>query len=302
MHPLKRFSLLIVLVILWSQSFLFIKLALIDFSPVSIAFIRVFMASAIFMLALTFSRLTLPKDKKFWMHSSFMALFSSCIPFFLFCYAETSIDSSLAALLNGSTPMFTALLAHQFLPSDKLNVNKTVGIVFSFFGLIMLFAPNLMGSIDVSFWGMVWVIVGSFSYAICHVYAKKYTAGHAVLVAPTAQMLLSALFLSPFAFFHMEVGQLYHIPSLQAVAGLTVLAFFGTFVSFIIYYKLIEHSGPTAISMVSCFFPVVGMFTGFFFLKETLTTTDLISSLLILVGLLLVNEVFVWKKRPVMTT
>ena len=89
MNPLKRFLLILALLSLWSPSFVFIKLALVDFAPTTIVFLRVFLASILFLVVLRLSGNELPKDLKFWMHSSIMAIFSSALPFFLFCYSET---------------------------------------------------------------------------------------------------------------------------------------------------------------------------------------------------------------------
>jgi drug/metabolite transporter (DMT)-like permease len=289
--PFKRFLLILALTCMWSPSFLFIKLALEDFSPAATVFLRVALASFIFWITLRIQGGSLPKDGKFWMHSAFMAIFSSGLPFFLFCYAETSIESALAAILNGSTPMFTAMMAHLFLPNDKLSLNKTLGIFFSFAGVLLLFSPNIAQGMDGDFLGMLAALIAAFSYAISHVYAKKYTAGHARFVAPTAQLIISALIMLPFAIGFSESSTSLKTPSLVGISGVLGLSLLGTYMAFMIYYYLMEHCGPTAISMVACFFPVIGMFLGYLFLGESLTVAGLFSAGLILIGMLTVNEV-----------
>lgn len=289
MAPFKRFLFILALTAMWSPSFLFIKLALESFPPAVIVFLRVGLGSLIFLVSLWLQGGCLPRNMKFWMHSAFMAVFSSGLPFFLFCYAETSIESALAAILNGSTPMFTAILAHTFLPTDRLSSNKVIGVILSFSGILLLFSPNIARGMDGDFIGMSAALGAAFSYAASHVYAKKYTSGQARFVAPAAQLLLSALILMPFAWSSSEVFFVW--PSLNSIIGVFGLTILGTYTAFLIYYYLMEHSGPTAISMTACFFPVVGMFLGYLFLGEALTIEGLFSAGLILVGMLTVNEV-----------
>lgn len=297
MSPVKRFLLILALTAMWSPSFLFIKFALHDFAPATVVFLRVLLGSLLFWITLRLNKGSLPKHPKFWLHSAFMAIFSSGLPFFLFCYAETSIESALAAILNGSTPMFTAMMAHLFLPNDRLSLNKILGILFSSLGVLFLFSPNIYRGMDGDFVGMLAALGAAFSYAISHVYAKKYIAGQARFAAPTAQLMISAIIMLPFAVGSSDINM--EMPSLTGLGGILGLTLLGTYCAFRIYYYLLEHCGPTAISMVACFFPVVGMFLGYIFLEEALTMGGLFSAGLILVGMLTVNEVFTFKKtRP----
>lgn len=303
MSALRRFLLILTMTLLWSPSFLFIKLALTDFQPTTIVFLRTALGALIFFSILYFQKVSLPKSLSFWMHSFFMGIFSSGLPFFLFCFAEKSIESALAAILNGTTPLFTALLAHQFLQDDRLSLNKVIGILFGFFGVLILFSPNIVNGLSGTSQGMMAALSGAISYSISHVYAKKYIAGRqARFVAPAAQLLLSSLILLPFALFWGEDFSTFKMPSFVGITGVLGLTLLGTFLAFQIYFYLLEHCGPTALSMVACFFPVGGMFLGYLFLEEDLTLLGLFAAGLILVGMLIVNEIinFNWiRSKPV---
>lgn len=291
MSPIKKSLLMILLTAMWSPSFLFIKLALQDLPPLTIAATRIALGASILYGILRWQGLTLRKDAEFWVHASMMGLFSSCLPFCLFCYAEGTIDSSLAAVLNGTTPMFTALLAHLFIPSDRLSLQKTVGILLSFGGLLFLFAPNILsGNFSGSSSGMIAAAIAAFCYAVGHIYGKKYYMGHPSLVGPTASLLASAVILWPLAAYYESPFSL-DLPSLSAIGGVLGLAIFGTVIAFILYFKLLEESGPTAMSLVACFFPVGGMLLGFIFLGETFTIGNLVAAGMILCGMLIVNKV-----------
>ena len=285
----QRFLLTLLLTMMWSPSFLFIKLAIGEIPVCTLVTLRVSLAALLLGAIMLWQRRSFPADGKFWWHSTLFAFLSSIFPFCMFCCAEQTIDSALAAVLNGSTPMFTAVLAHLFIPSDRVDAQKGAGIALSLFGLLLLFWPALQQGVSGTVVGMAAASLGAFSYAVSHVYAKKYVSGQAPFVAPTAQLMLSGLLLAPFALFFDHPFAL-PMPSWNALLGVGGLAIFGTFFAFIIYYRMLEISGPTAISMTACFFPVVGMLLGYLFLEEAITLGSLFAAGLILMGIALVND------------
>lgn len=273
---------------MWSPSFLFIKYAIEEIPVSTVVFLRVTLAAILLGSIMLWQRKRFPMTGKFWWHTTIFAILSSIFPFSMFCYAEQTIDSALAAVLNGSTPMFTAILAHLFIPTDRLDTQKGAGITISLFGLLLLFWPALQDGVSGTFVGMMAAASGAFSYAVSHVYGKKYMSGQTPFVAPTAQLLVSGAILAPLALINDHPLNL-PMPSYTALLGVGGLAFFGTFIAFIIYYRLLEISGPTAISMTACFFPVGGMLLGYLFLEEAFTLPGLFAACLILVGIALVN-------------
>lgn len=290
MSPAKRFLLMLMLTLMWSPSFLFIKLAVQELPPMTVVSLRVSLAACVLFGILAWKKNSIPRDWGFWVRISVMALFSSVLPFCLFCYAEQSIDSALAAILNGTTPMFTAILAQVFVASDRMNRQKVFGVLLSCIGVVLLFAPKLQEGMSGTTLGMSAALIAAFCYSISHIYGKLYITGLKPFVAPATQMLVSSVMLWPLTIYHDQVWTL-SMPSSNAMFGVFGLAFFGTVCAFILYYKLLEYCGPTAVSTVACCFPVIGMFLGFIFLEEGFTSTGLIAAGVILLGMLSVNEI-----------
>jgi drug/metabolite transporter (DMT)-like permease len=290
MSPLRRLLFLITLTCMWSPSFLFIKLAIQELPPLTVVSLRVSLAACVLAGIVLWKKSAIPKTWRFWTRATIMALLSSVIPFSLFCYAEQSIDSALAAVLNGTTPMFTAVLAQLFVASDRMNRQKVLGVSLSCFGLILLFAPKLQEGVSGTTLGMSAALIASLSYSLSHIYGKLYLTGLKPFIGPFTQMFSASIVLWPFALYHDQSWTL-PIPSVAAWMGICGLALCGTVCAFLIYYHLLEHCGPTAISTVACFFPVVGMLLGFIFLGETFTITNLIAAGTILMGMLFVNEI-----------
>lgn len=290
MSPTKKFLLTLALTAMWSPSFLFIKLAIESLPPMTIAASRITLAMLLLLALLLWKGYSFPRNLQFWGHAIIVGAFSTAIPFCLFCYAEQTIESSLAAIINGTTPMFTAVLAQFFIPSDRLTLPKTVGIALCAGGLLFLFAPNIAQGMSGTTYGMLAASAAAFSYAIQHIYTKKYFTGHKPFIAPTASLMASAAMLWPCVFW-LEDPLSLAMPSLSSLLGVCGLALFGTVIAFVLYYKLLEESGPTAISLVACFFPVGGMLLGMIFLGETFTFANFSAAAMILLGLGIVNQV-----------
>jgi drug/metabolite transporter (DMT)-like permease len=219
MSSSKRFFLMIALTLLWSPSFIFIKLAVEELPPFTIVAARVTLGALGFVGVLLFLGRSLPTNRSFWIHSVMMALFSSVLPFCLFCYAEESIESALAAILNGTSPMFTAILAQMFVVSDRMNAKKAIGIGLGIIGLLFLFAPNILQGMSGTSMGMLAATAASFCYAMSHVYAKTFLTGQKPFIFPAAQLLTSAAILIPVALWYDQPWNL-AIPSGYAIGGI----------------------------------------------------------------------------------
>ncbi len=280
---------MLALVSMWSPSFLFIKLAVHDIPPLTLTSCRVTIAAVLLTLILYVRGGTFSLNRTFWIRSAIMAFFASVIPFYLFCYAEQTIDSSLAAIINGTTPMFTAVLAQLFVASDRMTPQKVFGVVCSCGGVFLLFAGQIVEGLSGTLLGLAASVTAAFCYGVSHVYGKLFTTGFTPFLAPAAQLLLSSLMLSPIALYVEQPWEL-SAPSWSAVGGLMGLSLWGTVCAFAVYYKLLENCGPTALSTVACFFPVVGMFLGFFFLGESMTLQGMTGAVLVLAGMILVGE------------
>lgn len=291
---LERILLIIGLTAMWSPSYLFIKLAIEDFPPFTLVAFRVLLAAILLYFFLLYRKEKLPKDYRFWMHTSILSFFSAAAPYTLFSFAEQAIDSTVAAILSGGATMFTAFLAHLFLPSDRMTVPKFIGVSLTVFGLLLLFSPSLVGFVSSTTIGMLAAVGATLCYGISHVYAKKYTTGQTPLVMPTAQFVCCTVMMLPLAIAVDKPMDL-PIPSISAMIGVGGLTIFGTVIAYIIYFRLMEHCGAVAVSMVSCCLPVFGILLGFIFLQESLSWQNLVASGIIIVGMMLVNGILNFK-------
>lgn len=285
---LKKVILFFMLSCCWSPSFLFIKIAVTSISPIVIANLRVAIGGLILFTILKLRRINLPSFGPEWIHFSVMGFFSCALPFSLFSFGEQYIDSSFAAILNGTTPLFTLVIAHFFTDNDRMTTEKLLGSFVGFAGMFFLVAPVLFDK-TTTILGVVEGLMAAASYGIGFVYAKKYIKGFRPLVVPTAQLLLASLFLLPFSLVsgYIDFGNI----SLIAILSVLGLGIFGSALAFVLYYKLIEITSATYVSAVNYVLPVFGAILGIVFLNEKLTWNLYLGSVMVIGGVMIINGI-----------
>ena len=286
---LKSIHLLVLLAMCWGPSFLFIKLALLQLDPVLLSVFRIGIGALVLNVVLLLRKDFLPKDLKFWKASAVAAFFSVAFPFMLINWGQQFIDSSLGALLNGTTPFFTVIFSFLLLQSEPIPANKVRGITLGFLGLIVLVFPNLIQGIHASLTGIAAIVLASASYGVGWVWVKKHLTSIPSFKAPAAQLLIATLYLLPFTFF-TEQGIDLNSLNLVTISSIVALGVLGTAIAFILYFRLIAQAGPSYASMVTYLVPVIGVVLGIIVLNETLTPWMLAGATMILFGIYLGNK------------
>lgn len=269
---------------------MFIKVAVHEIPPLTMAAARVTIAALILLVVLRLRKRALPKGRHMWLKFTIAGLFGNAMPFVLFNWGELYIDSALAAILNGTTPLFTLVIAHFFTDDDRLSTRKIIGAIIGFGGLLVLVAPSLFGGVEATTLGLLAVLLAAFCYGVNIVFTRTYLRGLPGLVAPAAQLSMASVLLIPVA---LLVDQPYQLafPSLPAVSSLFALAIIGTGLAFIVYYRLLETTPASSMAMVTYLIPVFGIFLGVVVLNETLSWNAYVGCSLILIGVMVVNNI-----------
>ncbi|MBP6017282.1 MAG: DMT family transporter [Candidatus Promineofilum sp.] len=287
----KNLLLLITLAALWGPSFLFIKVAVEDIPPLTLVLGRVAIGATFLLIVLRAQRGRLPHDRRIWGHLAVVALLHNALPWVLLSWGEQYIDSALASILNGTTPLFTIILAHFLVAGDRMTASKLTGVLIGFAGLLLLVLPSLKGGLQATTWGLIAVTVAAALYGVAIIYSRNHLRGLPPLTAPASQLLLATLYMAPIAVLIDKPWAL-HRPSPVALGSLFLLGVMGTGLAFIVYYRLLETAGPTYISMVTYVIPIFGVVLGVLILNEQLTWYALGGFILILLGVMVVNGLF----------
>jgi len=269
MTPKNWFS-FIFLSLVWGSSFLWIKIAIGEIGPFTLVAVRLVFGLLVLALIVIWQRPAWPRSPALWGALIFMGLINTALPFVLISWGEKTIDSAVAAILNGAVPLFTLVMAHFFLHDDRMTWFKSLGVLSGFAGVVILMSQGLSPEgIQAGFLGQLAVLAASAFYAIAVVYSRRKLKG----VAPLVQGFASALFADLMIWGGVVQWEWpLALPTLPLTwVSLAALGVFSTGIAYAIYFYLIHSIGPTRTSMVTYVAPVVGVVLGVTFLNEPLT-------------------------------
>lgn len=259
-------SLIIFLSIIWGASFFFVEIAVERMTPLTIVACRVGFAA---VLLLGFVRVTgrkMPKEIAVW--GSFLALgaVNNVIPFSLITWGQQHIDSSLAAILNATAPVFSVILAHFLTKDEPLTKNRLVGVLFGWCGVAVLIGIDALNGVGMKFAGQVAVLGAALLYAFAAIFGRRFKQIDPVVVA--AGMLTgSTLIMIPLAFIIEQPLAL--DPTAATWTALIGLSAVSTSLAYIIYFYVLSKAGATNILLVTFLIPVSAIFLGMMVLGET---------------------------------
>ena len=263
----KNLSMLLLLALLWGPSFLFIKIAVQEVAPITLAALRISVGAIIVLIILKWKGLKLPHTRQLWRDVAIAGFFAMAFPFCILSWGQQYIESALAAILNGTTPIFAILLAHWLISDDKLTVPKIVGTLLSFIGLIILMYPSITFPLNSYALGIFAVIIAAASYGMGAVYVRQRLQKQDSLVVVSGELVTSAIILWPVALIYDFPQPLASISS-EAWASILLMGIFGTSLAFVLYFKIIERAGASFATLVTYVMPVIGIILGTVFLDE----------------------------------
>lgn len=283
---MKVLALIALLGACWGPSFLFIKFAVAEIPPMTLVACRLMIGGILLWLILRTSEYSLGLHRRHLKHFIVMGFVACGLPFFLITFGEVYISSSMAAIVNSTTPIWTALLAHVFIHSEAMSTKKISGIMLGVLGIVVVFLPHFTQEQLGWELGALLVLLGAISYAVAMIYSKLFFKDIPPLVGATAQVLCGAVMLLIAAFIFEQPWNL-AVPSTTAIGGLLGLSCLGTALAFPIYYKIVQMAGATVLSMSTLLFPVIGVFLGVIVLGEEVGAYAYVGSAMILCSLLL---------------
>lgn len=280
--------------LIWGSSFILMKLGLYDDSrkPLltasQVAAIRIITAGIVLTPILIRHSNKIPFKLSGWM--IFSGVFGSFLPAFLFCIAETKIDSALAGTLNSLTPIFAIILGFIFF-GNKIPMSQIAGIIIGFGGIVLLYlVQKHTGYGQLSYAGLV--ILATIFYGLNIIAVKRYLNGVSPLII-TAFSLMSVSLPSLFilwqtGFFSLPLHQHEYIKACIAVCTLGIL---GTALAWMLFYTLVQRTSVLFTSTSSYGVPFVAFGWGWFY-GETITMAQIGCLIIILGGVYLTRMDF----------
>jgi drug/metabolite transporter (DMT)-like permease len=279
--------------LMWGSSYLFIKIGVETLEPFTLIAARLGIGLIVLATVVAFAREPLPREPRTYFHLIVLSVFSVALPFFLITSAEQSTDSSLAAIINASVPLFTIAIAAVALHDEPITVSRLAGLVVGFVGVFILVSRGLdvsgSGSGgDSSLYGEIALVGSSISYAVGAVYARRNVRG--------LRPMIPALFQVGFAFVITAVLAvvLEHpfatVVRPDAVFAVVWLGILGSGFAYLAFFRLLARWGATRATLVAYVLPIVGIVLGVLVLNEQVDARILVGTVLIIGGVALVNS------------
>src|SRR4029077_8049949 len=185
----------------WGSSYLFIKIGVNHgLEPFTLIMVRLLIGFLLLATVVAIAREPLPRDPRAYGHLFVMGTINIAIPFTLITFAEQTVDSSLASVINSAVPLFVIVIAAIFLPGEMITVNRLVGLLVGFVGVAILVGLDVTDLGSANAVGELALIGATISYAIGNVYAKRYVHGLRPMVPALMQVFFGLVITATLAF------------------------------------------------------------------------------------------------------
>jgi drug/metabolite transporter (DMT)-like permease len=273
---------LLTLAAIWGSSFMFIKVAVEELAPGEVVFWRVLVGTVVLLPfaggVLGWRRLR-ALLRQYARPLFVVAVFNASIPFWLLAWSEQRLDSGLAAVLQASMPLFTALLALRFAHGQRVTGVRLIGVMIGFLGVVLLVGAQPRGDVL----SALAVLLTALCYAASALYA-----GARLSTAPSMLTSFGTLAIATVTTLPLGIAQLPGAaPSWKVIGSVVALGAVGLSVAYLLYFALISGPGASYAALVTYLVPGMALLYGAIFLDEEITASAIGGLALILAGVAL---------------
>lgn len=272
----------------WGISLFLIKVLLVSLTPTEIVLYRMMIGFVTLLFIILILRIRPHNYKQLCLDGLVLGVFNITIPYYFTTIAEKQVSSSLAAILNALTPIFTYLLGIFFFSGKKKFSYITILSVFSGFVGVMIIQWSMFQS-EISGSGLLILILASLSYAIAANYMHLRSENNPILVSSIAS-LVAIICLLAFKMLGKESIQWNWPQSNSGLLSLLWLGVISSGLSLYLYCVLINRIGATSASMITYLMTASGIITGVLFLQEQFSIASIIGCSFIFLALLSINK------------
>ncbi|MGV8979795.1 DMT family transporter [Clostridium sp.] len=274
----------IILMFIWSLSYLSIKVVSQEVSPTLSAFYRFMLAAIILFIIL---KVKFPEERVLKVDKFKFALgglFGVAIYFIFENYSVAYTSASNVAILIATIPVFT-IFSQRLIYKEKLTYGKIFGATLSLVGIIIIIASkqsvSLLSKGNI---GDLMALGAVFSWVIYNMVCSSFKGNYKVITITTYEIMWGALFLSPSLFFNTL-----QIPSTKVILNLIFLSIFCSCIGYVLYVHCLKDLGATVITTYINLQPIMSLFAAGFILHEVVTIWQVVGCIIIIIGVTLVS-------------
>jgi len=281
--------------LLWGFSFLLIKIAAQAFDWIGYAFGRAGVAALALAAVALARRVVWPRSLEVWGRMAAMSLTGQVGPFLLFGVAAHMITSADMALMMGSAPIFTFVLARMFGLGEVWNARAAAGLALGLAGVVIsLGSPFAAADPSAAHPGLgrALALIAALGYAGGALLSRPVSRAVGAAMAATGSMAISGVLLGA---AELVAGGPPSLAALAAkpagpVAALVALGLFNTGLAYFVYFRLIETAGATFAALNNYVVPCIGLIAGTAALGEPTRPTAWIGLACVLAGVALTGS------------
>jgi drug/metabolite transporter (DMT)-like permease len=283
----REYAILFLLGGIWGLSYVFIRVASPLLGPALLMGLRVAIASGATVAYIAASgqwKTILPSFRTRGREFLVMGFVNAALPFALIAVSELVLDASYSAILNATTPVFSALGAAAWM-GTPLTARVSGGIAIGMVGVVVavggapfVLSPLVLGAAALS-------ILASISYGFGAIYAHRHVSHVSPVTASLGQSSAAAVLLLPFALVETPTAR-WTTPGVVSLLGLALLS---TFFAYLLYFRVLQSAGPTQTITVTFLIPIFGVVWGHLLLGEPIGTGTVVGLAIVLVGIALIT-------------
>ena len=283
----KDWLLVSLLGLFWGSSFFFVEVLLKYLSPFMIVYLRVSIASIFLILFIYIKGIKFQFTFNNFFNLSIMSLLNNIFPFLLITFGQQTTTGGLASILNANTSFVAIILASLFLPLERLNLSRVVGISIGILGVVIAVGYQNIFELKNDDLGKYLIIIATISYGFAGVWGKLRLQNFSPIIAATGMLTVSTIILTPYAIInHLE--EIYSL-NFYIVKYAFVFAIICSVFAYFLYFKILESAGAGNLLICTIIIPPSSIFFNAFFFDQNITTNEYLGLIVIILGLIILD-------------
>ncbi|MEM8653897.1 MAG: DMT family transporter [Pseudomonadota bacterium] len=288
---------LILLGIIWGASFLSIRIALDEVSPLTSVAHRTFWAMCALWIVVALMRLPLPRDPRIWTAFLGMGILNNVIPFGLMAWGQLHIETGLTSILNAATAIFGVIAAAIFFADERITPRKAMGVTLGFFGVATAIGLDNFRNFDLRSLAQLAIIAGTISYALAGVWARRFLGDLPPQVAAAGMLTGSTVITVPLA-WHVD-GPITLALQTDTIIAIAYYAIVATAGAYLLYYRVLAMAGSGNLMLVTLVIPPIAIVLGAWVRNEALNPNAFLGFALLALGLVILDgRILTFGRRP----
>ena len=281
---------LIALSLIWGLSFVFISILSEPAGVWGTVFLRCTAGALLLLPLLWLKRKEIIKPIP-WKALVVVGVVNAGLPWGLIALSQTQINSSLAAVLNAFTPIFTGLIGLLFFGSILLK-QQWLGIALGFVGILIIMDFDVSLLFGESFVGIGTMILATMCYGFSSHYVRKHLKDAGIIFITTCTLIVGAI-VGGLMMLFTNANQLQtlsqHLNG-EIVFAVIGLGFFGSGIAHLLFFYIMKERSAEFATSVTYLIPISAIFWGYFLLKEPISAHMIVGLVVILCGVYLTTR------------